>query len=198
MGKNEMVSLGLIYSQPCHAYALDAFIRVLKFDQWANISRASIYNTLKRLETHGCVTVKTEKVGNMPERNVYSITEKGKQQLAEELRENMLLAPSNGNTFALAMLFCFGLPAEEAIKILGKRIAMLEEEIEKLKMDCGKAAKYKVHNWVIYNNAGIKHMELEIETAKEFIKLFNEIPDYYDKNVFELYRFMVQSYKKNN
>ena len=196
MGKNEMVSLGLIYSQPCHAYALDAFIRVVKVDQWTNISRASIYNTLKRLAAEGCVTVKTEKVGNMPERNVYTITEKGKQRLLEELRQNMLLSQDSGNTFALAMLFCFGMPAEEAIKILEKRIAVLKNEIEKLKTDCDKAEKNQVYNWVIFSKAGIKHMELEIETAKEFIKLFREVPDYYDKNVFELYRFMVQSYKK--
>lgn len=40
-------------------------------------------------------------------------------------------------------------------------------------------------------------MELEIETAKDFIKLFQEVPDYYDKNVYELYRYMVQRYRKN-
>ena len=91
MGMKEMISLGLIYPQPCHAYALDAFIRVVKFYQWANISRATIYNTLKRLESQGCVTVKTEKVGNMPERNVYTITEKGKRRLLKEIKENMLL-----------------------------------------------------------------------------------------------------------
>lgn len=192
MGKNEMVSLGLIYSQPCHAYALDAFIRVVKVDQWTNISRASIYNTLKRLAAEGCITVKTEKVGNMPERNVYTITEKGRQRLLEELRQNMLFPQESGNTFALAMLFCFGMPAKEAIGILEKRIAILNNEIEKLEMDCEKAEKNKVYNWVIFSKAGIKHMELEIETAKEFIKLFREVPDYYDKNVYELYRYLVQ------
>jgi DNA-binding PadR family transcriptional regulator len=168
----------------------------VKVDQWTNISRASIYNTLKRLEAEGCVTVKTEKVGNMPERNVYTITEKGKQRLLEELRQNMLLPQDSGNTFALAMLFCFGMPAEEAIGILEKRIAILNNEIEKLKTDCSKAEKNKVYNWVIFSKAAIKHMELEIETAKEFIKLFGEVPDYYDKNVYELYRYMVQRYRK--
>lgn len=196
MAKNEMVSLGLIYSQPCHAYALDAFIRAVKVDQWDNISRASIYNALKRLESEGCVTVKAEKVGNMPERNVYTITEKGKQRLLEELRENMLEPQINGNTFVLAMLFCFGMPADEVIEILKKRIEKLNNEIEKLKIDYEKSEKYKIYNWMIFHNVGIKRMELEIETAKEFIKLFKEVPDYYDKNVFELYRYMVQSYRK--
>ena len=195
MAKSEMVSLGLIYSQPLHAYALDAFMRVVTIDQWTNISRASIYNALKRLASEGCVTVKIEKAGNMPERNVYTITKKGKQRLLEELRANMLLSQINGNTFALAMLFCFGMSAKEAVEILEKRIALFNDEIGKLKMDCLKAEKHDVYNWVIFSKSGIKHMELEIETAKEFIQLFREVPDYYRKNVFELYRYMVQSYK---
>ena len=196
MPKNEMVSLGLIYSQPLHAYALDAFIKVIKVDQWTNISKSSIYNTLKRLETEACVTVQKEKVGNMPERSVYTITEKGKQRLLEELRENMLLPQNNGNTFALAMLFCFGIPAEEAIRILEERIGLLNNEIKKLRVVNDRAGRYKVYNWAIFSDAGIRNMKLEIRTAKEFIKLFKEIPDYYNKNVFKLYRFMVEGYKK--
>ena len=94
------------------------------------------------------------------------------------------------------MLFCFGMPADEAIELLGKRIEILNNEIEKLKTDYREAEKYNVHNWMIFNNAGIKHMELEIETAREFIKLLKEVPDYYDKNVSERYRYKIQHSKK--
>lgn len=45
----------------------------------------------------------------MPERKVYAITEKGKQRLLEELRENMLAPSAGDDTFALAMCFGFGM-----------------------------------------------------------------------------------------
>lgn len=192
MAKNEMVALGLICSEPCHTYALDGLIHAMGLEQWANIAKASIYNTLRRLESEGCVTVTTEKVGNMPERKVYAIAEKGKQRLLEELRENMLLPGTSDNIFALAMCFNFGMSADEAIEILEKRIENLNNEIEKLKMVYEEVKKYKVYNSMILINAGLKHIELEIETVKEFMKLFREVPDYFNENLSEMYRWMVK------
>lgn len=195
MGKNEIVCLGLINAEPCHAYALDAFIRVIQVDLRTNFSKISIYHTLKRLESEGCITVKTEKVGNKPERNVYTITEKGKQRLVVELRENMLLPQISGNTFALAMLFCFGLPAKEAIEILEKRIEMLSNKLEKLKENNDKAVRHNVFNWQIFWETTINHIELEIESTKRYIELFKNFPDYYDKNIMKLYRYMLKPSK---
>lgn len=194
MTVNEMVSLGLIYSQPCHAYALDGFIREAKLDEWANISRATIYNTLKRLESEGCVTVETEKIGNMPERKVYSITEKGKQRLVKVLRKNMLQI--NGNTFALSMLFCFGMSPSEAIEILEKRILLLKKESTILKISSQEPAKFKIFNWMIFYDSRIKNLELEIESTLEFIKLFKIVPHFYEKNLSERYRYKIEHSRK--
>jgi DNA-binding PadR family transcriptional regulator len=66
LAKNEMVCLGLVYSEPCHTYALDRFIKEMGLEEWGNFSRSSVYNTLARLESEGCVEVTTEKVSKMP------------------------------------------------------------------------------------------------------------------------------------
>ena len=193
MAKNEMISLGLVYSEPCHAYALDEFINGMGLTQWGNISRASIYNTLKRLESQGCVEATFEKVGNMPDRKVYAITEKGKQRLLEELRENMLSPATGDNFLFLAMCFNFGMFADEAIEILENRIENLNNQIEKLKMDYEELKNWKVYHSMIMINAGLKYIELDIETTKEFIKLLKENPDYFNKNLTEMYRYMIQN-----
>lgn len=193
MAKNEMVCLGLVYSQPCHTYILDGIIEEMELEQWANISRASIYNTFERLESQGCVTVTTKKVGKMPERKVYAITEKGKQRLLKELRENMLFPSTSDNTFALAMCFNFGMSADESIEILEKRIENLNNRIEKFKIDYEEVKKYKVYNSMILINAGRKHTELEVETAKEFVELFKKDPDYFNEKLSEMYRAMIHS-----
>ena len=149
MALKEMVSLGLIYPQPCHAYAMDAFLKIVKFDQWANISRASVYNTLKQLEADECLTVKSEKVSYMPERKVYTITEKGKQRLLQEIRQIVLQPQLGVNAFVLAMLFCFGMPAKEAIEIIEKRILLLKDEIERFQSDYNEAEKRELLNWMV-------------------------------------------------
>jgi DNA-binding PadR family transcriptional regulator len=192
MAKNEMVCLGLVYSQPCYTYALERFIKEMGLEEWGNISRASVYNTFKLLESEGCVTVTTERVGEMPERKVHAITEKGKQRLLEELRENML-RPSRGDNFLfLAMCFNFGMSADEAVEILEKRIDNLRNEIEKLKMGYEELKKWNVYHSMIMMNAGLKYIELEIETTKEFVKLLREVPDYFNKNLPEMYRAMIK------
>ena len=193
MAKNDMVCLGLVYSQPCHTYALDAFIKDMGLEEWASISRASIYNTLKRLESEGCVTVTPEKVGNMPERKVYAITEKGRQRLLEELRENMLLPSSGDNLLFLAMTFNFGISADEAIEILERRIENLSNELEKIETVYEESEKWNVYHSMIMINAGRKYLELDIETTKEFIRLLKEVPDYYNANLTEIYRSMIQN-----
>ena len=191
MAKNEMICLGLIYSQPCHTYALDKFIHDMGLEEWGNISRASIYNTFRRLESEGCVSVTTEKAGEMPERKVHTITERGKQRLLEELRENMLLPPSGDNLLFLAMCFNFGMSADEAIEILERRIENLSNELEKLKTVYEESEKWNVYHSMIMINAGRKYLELDIETTREFIKLLREVPDYYGKTLSEMYRAMM-------
>lgn len=196
MAKNEMVSLGLIYSEPAHAYALDEFIHAMGLEQWANISKASIYNTLKRLESQGCVTVTTEKVGNMPERKVYAITDAGKKRLLQELRENMLCPASGDNVFYLSMCFGFGMPAEEAIQILKERINNLNTAVEKIKKDYEQAEKYNIYNAIILCKAGLKHIEVQIETSKEFINLYKKHPHYFNDDLTRMYRAMAQKSEK--
>ncbi len=198
MAKNEMVCLGLIYSEPCHTYALDGIVKEFDLEQWANISKASIYNTLARLEDSGCVKVTTEKVGKMPERKVYAITDAGKKQLLEELRKGMLLPTSGENVFYLAMCFCFGMDAQEAIKILQERINNLNNAVEKIKNGYEEVKKYNVHNSIILCKAGLKHIEMEIETAKEFINLFKKHPDYFNNDLTRMYRAMVQKSVNNS
>lgn len=193
MAKNEMICLGLLYSEPCHTYALDGFIHQMGLTQWGNISRASIYNTLKRLEAQGCVEVTLEKVGNTPERKVYAITEIGKQRLMEELRQNILFPPTLDDYFLLSMSFNFGMSADETIGILQKRIENLYDQIENLKVTYEETEKWNVRHSMIMINAGFKYLEVEIETTKQFIKLLKEDPDYFNKNLVEIYRYMIQN-----
>ena len=129
MAKNELVSLGLIFHHPLHAYAINAVVKGLGLEHWALISQPSIYTALARLEKDGCVSVSSEKVGNMPDRKVYAITDAGRVRLADELREALGATGQEASQFHLGLLFMFGLPLDEIRAIMQKRVDSYSEII---------------------------------------------------------------------
>ncbi len=74
------VLLGLLAIEPMSGYDLAQAIRATIGHFW-NESYGQIYPSLKRLAADGCVVRKTEKQKGRPDRQVYSITKKGRQRL---------------------------------------------------------------------------------------------------------------------
>ncbi len=183
MAKNDLVSLALVYHEPMHAYGINAIIKEMGLEHWAYISPASIYNTLSRLEKIGCVDVTTEKVGNMPERKVYQITPKGKERFHDELKDALLASSMGDNPFYLAVSFAYGIKSNEAISILRERIENLEKVLEHVTKEFEQLKNIHGYSGMIITKAGIKHVEVEIEAAKEFIELLKTKPDFYMKDM---------------
>ncbi len=177
--KNDLVSLALVYNEPLHAYAINAIIKEMGLEYWAHISSASIYSTLSRLQKVGCVAVSSEKVGNMPERKVYQITDKGKNKLLDELKSAILTPDMGDNPFYLAIVFAQGITATEAVPILKDRIKQLEIMVEHVTHEYEQLKEIKGYSGMIITKAAKKHIEIEIETAKEFIELLETNPGYY-------------------
>ena len=183
MAKNDLVSLALVYHEPMHAYGINAIIKEMGLEHWAYISPASIYNTLSRLEKIGCVDVTTEKVGNMPERKVYQITTKGKERFLDELKEAFLSRGIGDNPFYLAIMFAYGITADEAIPTLQERIEHLEQALAHVSSEYDHLKEINGYSGMIITRAGKKHIEIEIEAAKEFIELLKTKPDFYDNEM---------------
>lgn len=198
MAKNDLVSLALVYHEPMHAYAINAIIREMGLEFWAHISPASIYSTFSRLGKIGCVAVATEKVGNMPERKVYSITPKGKERFLQELKEAFLSNETGDNPFYLAVSFAYGIPPDDAIPILEERITNLKSILDHVKQEYNDLKKIDGYSGMIITKAGIKHIKIEIETVKEFIELLKTKPDFYKKDMPKMLKEMLQYKEQEN
>lgn len=77
MSEIDLIILGLIKEQPQGAYELQKAIEYRNISYWVKISTPSIYKNIKKLEEGGYIEGRTEKNGNMPEKSVYSLTDKG-------------------------------------------------------------------------------------------------------------------------
>lgn len=166
-----------------HAYAINAVVKGMSLEHWAHISPASIYNTLSKLEKINCVNVKTEKVGNMPERKVYHITKKGKERLHDELKEAMVSEGKSDQPFYLAVSFAYGIPPKEAIEVIQERIVNLGKTLAHLQEEHNLLKSYNAYNGIITTKAAIKHIIVELESAKEFIDLLKNNPEFYTKDL---------------
>jgi len=78
------VLLGLLAIQPMSGYDLGQTIRGSVGHFW-NESYGQIYPNLKALARDGFVSAKTERQKSKPDRNIYSITKKGRERLAKWL-----------------------------------------------------------------------------------------------------------------
>ncbi|MBN1967902.1 MAG: PadR family transcriptional regulator [Candidatus Delongbacteria bacterium] len=184
MAKNELIALSLLYGGPKHAYAINMVMKDIGFEDWSTVSKASIYNCLKRLEKSGHVEVFTEKVGNMPERNVYSITQLGQEALRGEMIEALTVHEKNFERLYLALVFGLGITGEEMIDFLNKKKEKIAELIE-IQKDHASHEHYEEYNiphpkYLI--QSGIMQLESIIWLIDRILEILKIDPDYYSKS----------------
>ena len=83
--KVEIVVLGLLAEEPMYGYDLLERFRERGMGFWTQLSRASVYQVLKRLERDGLVTGKAQEGRVGPDRRVFRITRTGRAQLVAGL-----------------------------------------------------------------------------------------------------------------
>jgi len=113
-------------SGPVHGHQIRQQAQSDRTDQWADVAVGALYGALKRLANEGLVSeVRTERVGNRPERTVYEITPDGRRALAA-VREAALreLATPN-DPFDLALAQSRDLPEEHLTQVVATRLAGL-------------------------------------------------------------------------
>lgn len=180
MAKNELVSLALLTISPMHAYAISAVVEEMGIEHWAQVSRASLYAALGRLEKRGAIAVHTEKVDNMPERKVYSITPEGSAMFHEELHEAISKVHKNDSTlFHLGINFFIGVSNADGIRWAQERCEQLKVAITHIQQKHDILAAELCESGLISLRSALKIIAAELAATEEFISLLNTQPSYY-------------------
>ena len=114
--------LGLLTIEPMSGYDLGQMVRASIGHIWSE-SYGQIYPSLKQLAADGLVSRKTEKHKGRPDRHIYSITKKGREQLAKWL-EVPPQAEVPRNEMLLKLFFGAQVPAA----ILIRNVERMAEE----------------------------------------------------------------------
>ncbi|MDE5599048.1 MAG: PadR family transcriptional regulator, partial [Lachnospiraceae bacterium] len=86
LSKPATLLLGIIYEKPLNAYEITKLLDYMNIKWWFNVADSTVYTTLKNLEKRELIEGTIERVGNMPDRTIYSLTSKGENELKETMR----------------------------------------------------------------------------------------------------------------
>ncbi len=127
LSKPATMLLGLIYEKPLNAYEIIKRLNFMNVKWWFHISDSTVYSTLKALEKKDYITGSAEKVGNMPDRTVYTISDKGKEEFADTLKASVLQFDYDTNIFSIAAFFLSTFTPDVQKELLQERLVILQK-----------------------------------------------------------------------
>jgi DNA-binding PadR family transcriptional regulator len=105
-----------------HGYQIRRAAQLDRTDLWTDVKPGSLYNVLRRMTDEGLVeVVRTEKVGNPPERTVYAITALGRQELLARRDAALREVRLSPDPVDLAMQYTPDLTDEDLAEVIEAR-----------------------------------------------------------------------------
>jgi DNA-binding PadR family transcriptional regulator len=120
--------LTLLTERPMYPYEMASMLRERGKDNAIKINWGSFYTVVQNLEKYGFIeAVEVAREGRQPERTTYQITDAGRQELTDWLRELLSVPEREHTSFEAALGESAVLPPDELIDLLRQRLAALEK-----------------------------------------------------------------------
>ncbi|MFZ0185662.1 MAG: PadR family transcriptional regulator [Streptosporangiaceae bacterium] len=120
--------LTLLTQRPMYPYEMASMLRERGKDNAIKINWGSFYTVVQNLEKYGFIeAVEVVREGRQPERTTYQITDAGRAELMDWLRELLSVPEREHSSFEAALGESAVLPPDELIGLLQQRLATLEE-----------------------------------------------------------------------
>jgi DNA-binding PadR family transcriptional regulator len=120
--------LTMLTQRPMYPYEMATMLRERGKDNAIKVNWGSFYTVVQNLEKYGFIeAVEVAREGRQPERTTYQITEAGRAELMDWLRELLSVPEREHSRFEAALGESAVLPPDELIDLLQQRLAALEE-----------------------------------------------------------------------
>jgi DNA-binding PadR family transcriptional regulator len=122
--------LSAVMERPMHPYEMASVLRERGKDQDMNIKWGSLYTVVQNLEKHGFLdAAESMRQGGRPERTIYRITDAGRDELKDWVRELVSTPEREHPRFVAGLSVLAVLPPDEAMSLLHQRLGRLTQEI---------------------------------------------------------------------
>jgi DNA-binding PadR family transcriptional regulator len=122
--------LSALVERPMHPYEMATVLRERGKDQDMKIKWGSLYTVVQNLDKHGFIAVTgSSRQGGRPERTVYEITDAGRAELTDWVRELVGTPVREQPRFEAGLSVLGVLHPDEAVTLLRQRLDRLDKEI---------------------------------------------------------------------
>ncbi|WP_131742395.1 PadR family transcriptional regulator [Actinomadura roseirufa] len=122
--------LSTVTIKPMHPYEMASLMRDRAKDRDMPIKWGSLYTVVRNLEKHGFLAVEgSGREGARPERTVYRITDAGREELADWVRELIEVPEREYPRFEAGLSTLGALGPDETAELLRRRLGTMEREI---------------------------------------------------------------------
>jgi DNA-binding PadR family transcriptional regulator len=120
--------LTLLTQRPMYPYEMASMLRERGKDNAIKVNWGSFYTVVQNLEKYGFIeAVEVVREGRQPERTTYQLTDAGRAELMDWMRELLSVPEREHSSFEAALSEAAVLPPDELIDLLQQRLATLEE-----------------------------------------------------------------------
>ncbi|MDE7273338.1 MAG: PadR family transcriptional regulator [Lachnospiraceae bacterium] len=175
LSKPATLLMGIINEKPLNAYEITKLLAYMNIKWWFNVADSTVYATLKNLEKRGLIEGTIERAGNMPDRTIYSLTEKGEEELKETIKKSILQFSYDTNIFTIAAFFMDILETEEKKELLEERLHSLQSYLTGISKQDNEAWKQEAPGIHVANlERMIDIVQAEISGTKRLLSVIRE------------------------
>jgi DNA-binding PadR family transcriptional regulator len=128
--------LNMLTQRPMYPYEMASTLRERGKDNAIKINWGSFYTVVQNLEKYGFIeAIEVAREGRQPERTVYQITDAGRDEVNDWLRELLSVPEREHTSFEAALGEAAALPPDELIGLLQQRLAALEKANDRLQAE---------------------------------------------------------------
>jgi DNA-binding PadR family transcriptional regulator len=172
-----LMVLGLLNDSPKSGYAVQKWLEESSADAWADVQIGSIYHALRQMEKEGLLQVQANIQTGYRSKAIYTITEAGRTEFRQLLRDALQTLPrSFPAAFYTMLVFVEELPRTEILAAIDLLIPKLEQEIEAWRT--GEVIKQGLidlppHVRVIFAN-GREHLEADLRMLHQLKEIVSQ------------------------
>jgi DNA-binding PadR family transcriptional regulator len=125
--------LVLLYERPMHPYEMATTLRERHKESSIKLNYGSLYTVIEQLLREKFIAVREVlKEGKRPEKTVYQLTEAGRIELIDWMRELVSSPVKEYPVFEAALSLLPVLPPEEVVDLLEIRLGLLQKTIDEI------------------------------------------------------------------
>ena len=142
--------LAELFAQPMHPYEMGRRLKEQGKDRDIKYNRGSLYMVVEQLTKAGFIAEhETVRDTQRPERTSYALTDAGRTELYDWMRELVSTPAQEYPSFGVALSLLVVVPPAETVELLGQRNAALTAQVDEIRDTMRQATEQGVDWWFL-------------------------------------------------